>query len=169
MKVTMPRKELHPVTTARIENSNTWGSLYFSPCPRRGSGTSASRPSNGENGGMATSDSVATPGVRHSPIRESPFLSAASVRSARVAVRTHFGPSVSVEQPCSAAILWSRGFRRTCGTTQSSDDSWNTASHFAFAYRVTSLGCPRIPGVLLGSRSDLPYRAVRKHLGAVGE
>src|SRR5271165_2035056 len=99
MKVTMPRKELHPVTTARIENSNTWGSLYFSPCPRRGSGTSASRPSNGENGGMATSDSVATPGVRHSPIRESPFLSAASVRSARVAVRTHFGPSVSVEQP----------------------------------------------------------------------
>src|SRR5271166_4150829 len=82
-----------------MENNNTWGSLYFWPCPRRGSGTSASRPSNGENEDMATSDSVATPGVRHSPIRESPFLSAASVRSARVAVRTHFGPSVSVEQP----------------------------------------------------------------------
>src|SRR5208283_2526492 len=83
-----------------MENSNTWGSLYFWPCPRRGSGTSASRPSNGENGDMATSDSVAGPGVRHSPIRESPFLSAASVRSARVAVRTHFGPSASIEQPC---------------------------------------------------------------------
>src|SRR6266852_2196298 len=32
MEVTMPRYELQPVTTARMANSNTWGSLYFCPC-----------------------------------------------------------------------------------------------------------------------------------------
>src|SRR5436305_14877127 len=103
MKVTMPRYELQPVTTAKIENSNTWGSLYFCPCPRRGSATSANKPSKGENGNTATSDSVATLGVRHSPIRESPFLSAASVRSPHVAARTQFSPPASVEQPWWAA------------------------------------------------------------------
>src|SRR5271166_3466136 len=49
---------------------------------------------------MATSDSVAGPGVRHSPIRESPFSSAASVRLVRVAMRTQFSPAASIEQPC---------------------------------------------------------------------
>jgi hypothetical protein len=40
-------------------------------------------------------------------------------------------------------LAWSRGFHRTSGTTQPSDDSRNTASHFACAYRVTSLGVTR--------------------------
>jgi hypothetical protein len=40
-------------------------------------------------------------------------------------------------------LAWSRGFHRASGTTQPSDDSWNTASHFACAYRVTSLGALR--------------------------
>ncbi len=40
-------------------------------------------------------------------------------------------------------LAWSRGFHRASGTTQPSDDSWNTASHFACAYRVTSLGVIR--------------------------
>jgi hypothetical protein len=40
-------------------------------------------------------------------------------------------------------LAWSRGFHRASGTTQPSDDSWNTASHFACAYRVTSLGVSR--------------------------
>ena len=39
--------------------------------------------------------------------------------------------------------LWSRGFRRASGTTRPSDDSQDTASHFACAYRVTSLGVTR--------------------------
>ena len=38
---------------------------------------------------------------------------------------------------------WSRGFHRASGTTQPSDDSQDTASHFARAYRVTSLGVIR--------------------------
>src|SRR5580700_401897 len=99
MKVTMPRYELQPVTMARMENSNTCGSLYFCPCPRRGSGTSASRSSNGANVVTATSDSVAAPGVRHPPIRESLFSSAASLRTACVAARTHFSLPNSIEQP----------------------------------------------------------------------
>jgi hypothetical protein len=40
-------------------------------------------------------------------------------------------------------LSWSCGFHRTCGTTQPSDDSQNTASPFACAYRVTSLGARR--------------------------
>ena len=40
-------------------------------------------------------------------------------------------------------LAWSRGFHRASGTTQPSDDSWNTASHFACAYRVASLGVSR--------------------------
>src|SRR5664279_4136386 len=43
-----------------------------------------------------------------------------------------------------------------------------------FPFRLRLWGCfsrchPRTRQVLLGSRADLPYRAVRKHLGAVGE
>ena len=74
MKVRMPRYELQPVTMARMENSKTWGSLYFYPCPRRGSETPASKSSNGSNVVTATSDAVAAPGVRDPPIRESPLL-----------------------------------------------------------------------------------------------
>ena len=40
-------------------------------------------------------------------------------------------------------VSWSRGFRRTSGTIRPSDDSHDTASHFACAYRVTSLGATR--------------------------
>jgi hypothetical protein len=40
-------------------------------------------------------------------------------------------------------LAWSRGFHRASGTTQPSDGSQNTASHFACAYRVTSLGVIR--------------------------
>src|ERR1700747_2401312 len=39
--------------------------------------------------------------------------------------------------------FWSRGFRRASGTTRPSDYSQDTASHFACAYRVTSLGAAR--------------------------
>ena len=60
------------------------GKLVFLSLPTAGIRHFRSRPSNGENGDMATSEWVACPGVRHSPIRESPFLSAASVRSASV-------------------------------------------------------------------------------------
>src|SRR6516162_2875282 len=38
---------------------------------------------------------------------------------------------------------WSRGFRRASGTIRPSDYSQDTASHFARAYRVTSLGATR--------------------------
>src|SRR5215472_5533580 len=38
---------------------------------------------------------------------------------------------------------WSRGFRRASGTIRPSDHSQDTASHFACAYRVTSLGATR--------------------------
>ena len=39
--------------------------------------------------------------------------------------------------------FWSRGFRLASGTIRPSDDSQGTASHFACAYRVTSLGATR--------------------------
>ena len=39
--------------------------------------------------------------------------------------------------------FWSRGFRRASGTIRPSDDSQRAASHFACAYRVTSLGATR--------------------------
>jgi hypothetical protein len=39
--------------------------------------------------------------------------------------------------------FWSRGFHRASGTIRPSDYSQDTASHFACAYRVTSLGAAR--------------------------
>src|SRR5208283_2547079 len=39
--------------------------------------------------------------------------------------------------------FWSRGFHRASGTIRPSDDSQDTASHCARAYRVTSLGATR--------------------------
>src|SRR3954463_9902914 len=99
MKVTMPRYELHPVTMARMENNRTCGSLYSWPCPRRGSGTSASNPSNGANAVTATSESVAVPGVRHKPIRESAFRVAVSFQGAGVAARTHSPYQAALNSP----------------------------------------------------------------------
>jgi hypothetical protein len=46
----------------------------------------------------------------------------------------------------------------------------SVARHFAFRLSVCLLRChPETPPVLLRSRVVLPYRAIRKHLGAVGE
>src|SRR5580704_12257577 len=39
--------------------------------------------------------------------------------------------------------FWSRGFHHASGTIRPSDYSQDTASHFACAYRVTSLGAAR--------------------------
>ena len=46
-------------------------------------------------------------------------------------------------RPTLSPVSWSRGFRRASGTIRPSDDSQGTASHFAYAYRVTSLGATR--------------------------
>src|SRR3954452_17037957 len=99
MKVTMPGYELQPVTIARMENSRTCRRLYSWPCPRRGSGTSASNPSNGANAVTATSESVAVPGVRHKPIRESAFRVAVSFQGAGVAARTHSPYQAALNSP----------------------------------------------------------------------
>src|SRR6516162_782566 len=48
-------------------------------------------------------------------------------------------------QPPRLPIARSRGFRHAWSTTQWSDDSTGTASHFADAYRVASLGATREP------------------------
>src|SRR5229473_738680 len=50
------------------------------------------------------------------------------------------------------------------GTVQPSDYWQRFAFHFACAYRFAATA-----PVLLRSRAALPYRAVRTHLGAVGE
>ena len=47
--------------------------------------------------------------------------------------------------PLRSPLLRSRGFHHACGTTRPSDDSPGTASHFACAYRVASLGATREP------------------------
>src|SRR5215471_12968784 len=46
-------------------------------------------------------------------------------------------------QPTRLPIARSRGFNHAWGTTRWSDDSTRTASHFAYAYRVASLGALR--------------------------
>src|SRR5437899_5718351 len=70
-------------------------------------------------------------------------------------------------RPTRSPCFWWCDFRRTSGTTQPSDHFQSTASRFACAYGVAFPRChPRTLEVLLGSRPDLPYRAVRKHLGA---
>src|SRR5580700_6252363 len=145
MKVTMPRYELQPVTMARMENSNTCGSLYFCPCPRRGSGTSASRSSNGANVVTATSDSVAAPGVRHPPIRESLFSSAASLRTACVAARTHFSLPNSIEQPWSHFHEQLQGDDFNTGSTKSPLPRAFSLVPFFFLVFVTA-----VTGLMLG-------------------
>src|SRR3954449_10096182 len=100
MKVTMPRYELQPVTMARWRTAGR-AAAYSWPCPRRGSGTSASNPSNGANAVTATSESVAVPGVRHKPIRESAFRAALSFRAAGVAARTHSPHPSALNSPAS--------------------------------------------------------------------
>src|SRR5271165_3666955 len=46
-------------------------------------------------------------------------------------------------RPTPSPDFWSRGFHRASGTIRPSDDSQDTASHFARAYRVASLGATR--------------------------
>jgi len=59
---------------------------------------------------------------------------------------------------------------RFIGTIQPSDYCQSVARHFAFAYRSAYSGChPETLPVLLRSRVILLYRAIRNHLGAVGE
>ena len=48
-------------------------------------------------------------------------------------------------RPTRSPYCWSRSFHRASGTIQPSDYSQGTASHFACAYRVTSLGATRGP------------------------
>ncbi len=62
-------------------------------------------------------------------------------------------------------ITRSHRFPGASGTTRRSDSSKSIAFHFALAYRVAY---PTAPGTLRGlprSRTSLPHRAVRTHLG----
>ena len=64
----------------------------------------------------------------------------------------------------------SRRFRGACGTIQSSDGLPRLVPRFALRLsRSLSRRHAKTRQALLGSRSDLPCRAVRKHLGATGE
>ena len=64
----------------------------------------------------------------------------------------------------------SRRFRGACGTIRSSDCLPRVVPRFALRLsRLLSRCHTETRQALLGSRSDLPCRAVRKHLGATGE
>src|ERR1700740_3710630 len=78
--------------------------------------------------------------------------------------------SARLPRPTRSPIARSRGFHRASGTTQAV--RLLTRHRFPFRLRllVHLARChPQTVSVLLRSRVVLPYRAVRKHLGSVGE
>jgi len=79
-------------------------------------------------------------------------------------------PTDFPRSPNGPALAGSRRFRGACGTIRSSDCLPRIVPRFALRLSRPLSRCPTgTRQALLGSRSDLPCRAVRTHLGATGE
>src|SRR6185437_14876984 len=117
---------------------------------------------------------------RVDPVRQSPRLrSYGSFTNGTVPPRlfTHLRPFPSLPSspaafpgPFCRRFLGREVCRLTSGTTQPSANWPDIARRFASAYRLAHSGShPEIRPVFLRSHIVLPCRAIRKHLGTVGE